>query len=123
MATLRALAVPSGPCANSLLSVLAGVLDGRDAPLVPVPAGNLRESQLLTSALRVGEPIDDDIALVVPTSGTTGTPKGAMLTAAALIAGASAQTSSLVTSARAPTLLLTTPKTNPIRPPATLPDL
>jgi O-succinylbenzoic acid--CoA ligase len=90
MATLRALAVPSGPCANSLLSVLAGVLDGRDAPLVPVPAGNLRESQLLTSALRVGEPIDDDIALVVPTSGTTGTPKGAMLTAAALIAGASA---------------------------------
>lgn len=90
MATLRALAVPSGPCAHSLLSVLAGVLDGRDAPLVPVPAGNLRESQLLTSALRVGEPIDDDIALVVPTSGTTGTPKGAMLTAAALIAGASA---------------------------------
>ena len=90
MATLRALAVPSGPCASSLLSVLAGVLDGRDAPLVPVPAGNLRESQLLTSALRVGEPIDDDIALVVPTSGTTGTPKGAMLTAAALIAGASA---------------------------------
>src|SRR5262249_33546813 len=34
--------------------------------------------------------IDDDIALVVTTSGTTGTPKGAMLTAAALTASASA---------------------------------
>jgi O-succinylbenzoic acid--CoA ligase len=38
----------------------------------------------------VGEEIDDEIALVVSTSGTTGTPKGAMLTSAALIAGASA---------------------------------
>lgn len=90
IATLRALAVPPGPCANSLLTVLEGVLDGRDAPLVPVPAGNLRESQFLTSTLRVGEYIDDEIALVVSTSGTTGIPKGAMLTAAALIAGATA---------------------------------
>lgn len=87
---MRALAVPSGPCAHSLLTVLEGVLDGRDAPLVPVPGGNLRESQLLTSALRVGEHIDDEIALVIPTSGTTGVPKGALLTAAALIAGAAA---------------------------------
>ena len=66
------------------------MLDGRDAPLVPVPGGDLRQSELLTTALRVGEEIDDDIALVVGTSGTTGTPKGAMLTAAALIASASA---------------------------------
>lgn len=73
-----------------MLTVLEGVLDGRDAPLVPVPAGNLRQSQLLTSALRVGEYIDDEIALVIPTSGTTGSPKGAMLTASALIASASA---------------------------------
>lgn len=72
------------------MAALDGVLDGRDAPLVPVPAGSLRESELLTSALRVGEEIDDDVALVVATSGTTGTPKGAMLTAAALIAGATA---------------------------------
>lgn len=57
---------------------------------MPLPAGNLRESELLTTALRVGEEIDDDVALVVPTSGTTGTPKGAMLTPAALIAGATA---------------------------------
>lgn len=82
--------MPPGPCALSLLTVLEGVLDGRDAPLVALPGGNFRESQLLTTALRVGEAIDDDVALVVATSGTTGTPKGAMLTAAALIAGASA---------------------------------
>ncbi|WP_372489350.1 o-succinylbenzoate--CoA ligase [Candidatus Mycolicibacterium alkanivorans] len=66
------------------------MLDGRDAPLVPIPAGDLRESELLTTSLRVGEEIDDDVALVVSTSGTTGAPKGAMLTPAALIASASA---------------------------------
>lgn len=38
----------------------------------------------------MGEEIDDEIALVIATSGTTGTPKGAMLTPAALIASASA---------------------------------
>ncbi|WP_396925734.1 o-succinylbenzoate--CoA ligase [Mycolicibacterium sp.] len=72
------------------MAALDGVLDGRDAPLVPIPAGDLRESELLTTSLRVGEEIDDDVALVVSTSGTTGTPKGAMLTPAALIASASA---------------------------------
>ena len=45
---------------------------------------------MLTTSLRVGEEIDDDVALVVSTSGTTGTPKGAMLTPAALIASAAA---------------------------------
>ena len=44
----------------------------------------------MLSALRVGEAIDDDIALVVTTSGTTGAPKGALLTAAALTASATA---------------------------------
>ena len=39
--------------------------------------------------MRVGEPIDDDVALVATTSGTTGAPKGALLTAAALRASAS----------------------------------
>lgn len=42
------------------------------------------------SALRIGEEIDDDVALVVTTSGTTGTPKGALLSADALVASASA---------------------------------
>ena len=72
------------------MAALEGVLDGRDAPMVPVPAGNLRAGELLTRSLRVGDEIDDDVALVIPTSGTTGTPKGAMLTSAALVASASA---------------------------------
>ncbi|MGH3582609.1 MAG: AMP-binding protein, partial [Mycobacterium sp.] len=38
--------------------------------------------------MRAGEPVGDRIAVVVPTSGTTGIPKGAMLSAAALTAGA-----------------------------------
>ena len=65
-------------------------MDGRDGALVPVPAGDLRESDLLTTTLRVGEEIADEIALVISTSGTTGSPKGALLTPAALIASASA---------------------------------
>ena len=44
----------------------------------------------MLQALRVDEDIDDDVALVATTSGTTGTPKGALLTAAALTASAAA---------------------------------
>ena len=71
IATLRALLIPPGPSALSLLAALEGVIDGRDAPLVPVPSADPRECEALTDGLRVGEPIDDDIALVVSTSGTT----------------------------------------------------
>ena len=71
-----------------LLPALERVLGGRDAALVVVPDGHDRESEL--RALRVGEAIGDDIALVATTSGTTGAPKGALLTAAALAASASA---------------------------------
>lgn len=63
------------------------MLAGR-AAVLPVPAGDDRESSFLSEALRCGAEIDDDVAVVVPTSGTTGTPKGAMLTAAALSASA-----------------------------------
>ena len=58
--------------------------------MLPVPADDDRQTALLTTSLRAGEEIDDDVAVVVSTSGTTGTPKGAMLTAAALIASAEA---------------------------------
>lgn len=64
------------------------MLEGRDPALVAV--GDDRESAALRAGLRVGEPIDDDVALVAATSGTTGTPKGALLTAAALRASAAA---------------------------------
>jgi o-succinylbenzoate---CoA ligase len=71
-----------------LLPALERVLDGRDRALVAVPSDGDHEAMLRT--LRVGSSIDDDVALVVTTSGTTGAPKGAMLTAAALTASASA---------------------------------
>ncbi|WP_232005367.1 o-succinylbenzoate--CoA ligase [Mycobacterium sp. 852002-53434_SCH5985345] len=62
------------------------MLDGRDSALVALAPG----SDALAAALRVGADIDDDVALVVTTSGTTGAPKGALLTAAALTASAAA---------------------------------
>lgn len=58
--------------------------------MLPVPSDDARQTSLLTTSLRAGEPIDDDVAVVVSTSGTTGVPKGAMLTASALTASAEA---------------------------------
>lgn len=77
-----------GSSAQPLLAALEQVLNGKASALLPVPAGADRGPTL--SALRVGESIDDDVALVVTTSGTTGAPKGALLTASALTASASA---------------------------------
>src|SRR5882724_13101940 len=65
------------------------MLGGR-VSVLPVPADDDRQTSLLTTSLRAGEPIDDDVAVVVSTSGTTGVPKGAMLTASALTASAHA---------------------------------
>jgi acyl-CoA synthetase (AMP-forming)/AMP-acid ligase II len=64
------------------------VLDGRDPALVALAPD--RASDALRAGLRVGEDIDDDVALVATTSGTMGAPKGALLTAAALTASAAA---------------------------------
>jgi o-succinylbenzoate---CoA ligase len=72
-----------------VLPVLEDVLAGRGSVL-PVPADDARQSSLLTTSLHAGEPIDDDVAVVVSTSGTTGAPNGAMLSAAALTASAEA---------------------------------
>ncbi|MEH3136848.1 MAG: o-succinylbenzoate--CoA ligase [Mycolicibacterium neoaurum] len=72
-----------------MLPELEAALHGTGA-LLPVPVDDPRQHELLESALRVGEPIAEDISVVVSTSGTTGTPKGAQLSATALIAGANA---------------------------------
>ncbi|MGB7142104.1 MAG: AMP-binding protein, partial [Mycobacterium sp.] len=77
-----------GASACPLLAALEEVLNGRASALLPAPSGTDQESAL--SALGVGASIDDDVAVVVTTSGTTGAPKGALLTAAALTASAAA---------------------------------
>lgn len=67
-----------------LLPALERVLAGCESAFVAV------QPDCELPALRIGEAIDDDVALVVTTSGTTGKPKGALLTAAALAASAAA---------------------------------
>ncbi|MFC9787280.1 AMP-binding protein [Rhodococcus sp. NPDC127528] len=87
---LSTLSVPSGPAAATVLATLDGALSGRGDAVLPVPAGDDREIARLSDALHPGEPIDESIALVVATSGSTGIPKGAMLTADALRASGDA---------------------------------
>lgn len=65
------------------------VLGGR-ASVLPVPSDDAAQAAALTTALRAGEPIDGTVGVVLSTSGTTGSPKGAMLTGAALVASADA---------------------------------
>lgn len=87
---LEALPIPASVDVGRLLPVLGEILAGRGPARLPVPSFDEREASRLTSTLGVGEPIDDDVALIVATSGTTGIPKGAMLSASALNASASA---------------------------------
>jgi O-succinylbenzoic acid--CoA ligase len=70
--------------------VLAGHPGDGQPALLPVPSDDPRQAALLTDALRAGDSVGDHIAVVVPTSGTTGIPKGAMLSTAALTASAGA---------------------------------
>ncbi|SLH68705.1 o-succinylbenzoate--CoA ligase [Mycobacteroides abscessus] len=87
---LRALPVPSGPTVLGLLPRLAELLDGRGDAVLPIPADDADQAHFLASELSADEPIADDVAVVVSTSGTTGKPKGAMLTGQALTASGTA---------------------------------
>ncbi|MBB2989509.1 O-succinylbenzoic acid--CoA ligase [Mycolicibacterium iranicum] len=71
------------------MPVIAEVLEGR-VSVLPVPADDPGAAAALAAALRAGEEIDDAVGAVLSTSGTTGTPKGAQLTPAALMASADA---------------------------------
>lgn len=78
---------PADPLA--LMPVLEEALTGRRT-ILPVPTDDPQRANLLRNTLAPGQPIEDDIALVVATSGSTGTPKGTLLTTADLVASADA---------------------------------
>ncbi|GAA2758681.1 AMP-binding protein [Actinopolymorpha rutila] len=74
---------------DGLLALLADRLDGNGPAPAPLAPGPERE-QILT-ILRTDLPLErDDIAVVLPTSGSTGEPKGALLPGSALLHSARA---------------------------------
>lgn len=84
MRGLHGLTAPTGDAVlTSLVPALAAALDGAGPALLPLPTGGSRDAVL--DAFDLTQPLErDDVALVVPTSGSAGEPKGVMLTAAAL---------------------------------------
>ncbi|MBW0273318.1 O-succinylbenzoic acid--CoA ligase [Nocardia sp. MH4] len=82
--------MPTGSGVGEVLPHLRQALDGNGPAWLPIPTTDRREARRLSDALKPGDPIDDDVALVVTTSGTTGIPKGALLGAEALRASGNA---------------------------------
>ena len=87
---LAPLTVSRGPdVVDVLLPALVAALDGGPA-LLPLPDGPKGHREAVTAALRPDERLDGDAALIVPTSGSTGAPRGVLLPAAAIRASANA---------------------------------
>jgi O-succinylbenzoic acid--CoA ligase len=83
MARLRL--VPGTP--DEVLVALAGVLDGSGTPFAPVPEDAVGAARVEQAAMPA-EPVDDGCAVVLTTSGSSGEPKGVLLSRDALIASA-----------------------------------
>ena len=91
---LDAVDVPLGSAVlQRILPAVEAALHG-GPPLLPVPTHPPSVRDALIAAMRPGDPVetvdDDQVALVVPTSGSTGDPKGVLLGAAAVTASADA---------------------------------
>ncbi|GAA0580551.1 AMP-binding protein [Kribbella sandramycini] len=84
MSTLRL--VPGTP--DAVLSALRGVLDG-GAPFAPVP-DDPAAADRVRRAVVPEQPVADDCAVVLTTSGSSGEPKGVALSREALVASAHA---------------------------------
>ena len=82
---MRAVPAVAGP---ALLDALRAALDGGPAVL-PLPL-DPAEAARVVAAVRPDEPAEAGTCLVVPTSGSTGEPKGVLLSAEALRASAAA---------------------------------
>ncbi|GAC47052.1 o-succinylbenzoate--CoA ligase [Gordonia aichiensis] len=92
---LRPLPLPADETVLQLREQLLRIVDAaspaaeRTAAL-PVPAADPAHAAHLADALGADSPIDDDVSLVISTSGTTGIPKGAQHTPETLTASANA---------------------------------
>lgn len=88
---LDVLPIPGNEGVLRLLPRLAELLAGNGSPIIPVPKESGAEQiGLIAPFFASGAALPPDVAVIIGTSGTTGKPKGAQLTAAALLAGAAA---------------------------------